>query len=129
MFEKAGRMKLRFTTTRGNISTEDLWDLPLISYKGTFSLDDLAKQLNRQSKEHGEESFVTKRNSANETLELKFEIVKHIIKIRLEELEQRNNAAALAAKKKKILEIIAGKEDEELASQSVSDLKKLVEGM
>jgi len=127
MFEKASRTKLRCNTDRGYLSTEDLWDLPLISRRGNFSLDDLAKKLNRQIKEAGDESFVTERSPANATLELKFEIVKHIIKVRLDDLEQRENAEVLRVKKKKILEIIAGKEDEELAGKSVDDLKKMVE--
>ena len=129
MFEKAGRMRLRFGSARGSITVEDLWALPLISRKGNFSLDDLAKRLSKEVKDSSEESFVMKRSRTNAALDLKFEIVKHIIKVRLDELEQKENAANLLFKKKKILEIIAGKEDEELAGKSVEDLKKLVEGM
>ena len=129
MFEKASRIKLRFVTTKGGVTVEDLWDLPLISRKGNFSLDDLAKRLNKEVKENGEESFVVRRNTANTLLDLKFEIVKHIIKVRLDELEQKENAAAQRVKKQRILEIIAGKEDEELAGKSVDDLRKMVEDL
>ena len=41
LFEKASKMKLRFSTTKGVLSTEDLWDLSL------ESLDRIAKNLKR----------------------------------------------------------------------------------
>jgi chemotaxis signal transduction protein len=125
MFEKASRLKLRFGTSRGNITTEDVWDLPLTSPNGAC-LDDLAKSLNKAVKDSGEESFVVKRNTVNTTLALKFDIVKHIIKVKLEELEARETAAATKAKKEKILNIIADKEDDSLKNTSVDKLKEML---
>ena len=45
MFEKASRLKLRFSTSIGMLSAEDLWDLPLSSRNGTANLDDVARNL------------------------------------------------------------------------------------
>lgn len=56
-FEIASRLKLRFETAVGMISTEDLWTLPLTS-NSKVSLDSLAVSLNKELK-GSEESFVT----------------------------------------------------------------------
>ena len=48
LFAKATRDKVKFVTVKGEISIEDLWDLPLTSEKG-FDLDsiNLLKNHNR----------------------------------------------------------------------------------
>lgn len=124
-FEKASRLKLRFATNRGNVTTEDLWDLPLIG-NNSVSLDHIAITLHRTIKEGGEESFVAKKSRINTVLELKLNIVKHIIKVKLDEVEVRENQATIKAKKEKILGIIADKEDENLKGESVDELKKML---
>ena len=127
MFEKASRMKLRFDTLRGRLSVEDLWELPLIG--GDICLDEIAKHLHRNLKDSEEESFVVKTTKANAKLELQFEIVKHIIAVRIDEKEAAENAKAIREKKQKILAIIAEKETENLKDSSVDDLKKLLESL
>lgn len=47
IFQQASRSKLRFATQLGNLSTEDLWDLPLTSVKGV-SLKSIATDLQKQ---------------------------------------------------------------------------------
>lgn len=125
MFEKATRQKLRFLTLVGNLTTEDLWELPLTNPRGP-SLDILAKDLNRQLKTDGEESFVVQKSNEDSVLNLKFSIVKHVIKIKLDEAITAGEAAATAAKKEKILSILADKEDETLKGKSADELKSLL---
>jgi hypothetical protein len=126
MFEKASRIKLRFATPAGLISTEDLWDLPLTSKVGAANLDDLAKGLNRKIGDN-EESFVDKPAKTNTTDQLAFDIVKRIIEVRLEEREAAKTARDKAVRKQKILGILADKKDEALKSMDVADLEKLLE--
>lgn len=126
MFEKASRLKLRFNTERGLVTVEDLWDLPLTSRNGV-SLDILAKSLNKQVKESEEESFVVEKNEKNRVLDLKFEIVKHIIKVKLEEREVEKKKADNKAKKEVILNIMAKKQNEELENKSIDELSKLLD--
>lgn len=125
MFEQATRIKLRFETTRGMVSAEDLWDLPLTSRNGV-SLDDLAKQLNKKLKESEEESFVVKRSTVNAQLQLQFDIVKHVIDVRLQEKETSKKASDLKQKKEKLLALRAEKEDENLKSLSTEDIDKML---
>lgn len=128
MFEKASRLKLRFTTSKGDITVEDLWDLKLTSRNG-FDLDSVAKNLNTAVKESGEESFVLKRNTKNAILDLKFEIVKHIIKVKMDEAEVAEKSAENKSKKETILGIIANKQNEELQGKSVEELTKMASSL
>jgi hypothetical protein len=125
-FEKASKMKYRFTTRKGNLTTEDLWDLPLTSESGV-SLDDLAKALNKEIKENAEESFVLTKTTSNKDLETKFSIVKRVIEVRLEEIETRKTAAARKAKKEQLLQLIYDKENAALSNKSIDELRAMLE--
>lgn len=125
MFEKATRLKLRYESTRGALSTEDLWDLPLTSTNGP-SLDNLAQGLSKQLKETTTESFVVKTTVADSTLQLKFDVVKHIIDVRLAERDKAALAKETKEKKERILSIISRKQDETLENTSLEDLQKMV---
>lgn len=128
MFEQASRKKLRFETPLGHLATEDLWDLPLTG-RGP-NLDKIALDLARRLREEGvEESFVTKTKKTNETLQLAFDVVKHVIDVRLAENEQARAKADAAAKKERILEIIARKQDAALEGSSMEELQKMVEAL
>lgn len=122
MFDQASRLKIRFETKKGLLSTEDLWDLPLT---GAVSLDQIAIGLNRQLKESDTESFVLKGKASDELLKLKFEIVKHVISVRLAEAEKEEEIRVNREKRQRILAIIAEKEDESLKSTSLEELRKL----
>ena len=124
MFKEATRLKLRFNTEAGNLSVEDVWDLPLTSEKKS-SLDKLAKALNKELKNSEEKSFVETPSKANATLQLKFSVVKEIIKVRLDEREARKAAADRKDRKELLNGIILKKENAELETSSLEDLKKM----
>ena len=128
MFEKATRLKLRFNTPVGNVSIEDLWDMPLTAPNGV-DLDNMAKGLSKAVAESKDESFVVKKSATNTVLGLKFDIVKYVIKVKLEEIEASEKRAETKAKKEKILEIIADKEDTSLRNKSAASLKKMLEDL
>ena len=128
LFEQASKLKLRFETERGRISTEDLWDLPLSKDHG-LSLDNLAKALNRKLKEESEDSFVVPKSKESSILSLQFELVKHVIKVKIEERDAKKQALKKQAKKKQIREIIADKEDESLKSLSEDELRKMLDDL
>lgn len=124
VFEHASRMKLRFSSPQGLITTEDLWDIPLTSKTGRANLDDIARAYSRQLKTQGEESFVTIPARKDPVLELGFEIVKRIIEIRLAENKAAKDKAEKAKKRQKIVDLIAKKEDEALGETDLAELKK-----
>lgn len=116
-FEKATRLRLRFETSRGNLNVEDLWRLPLAE------LDKLAIALNKQLKESSEESFIKAKSKDNKLLELRFDIVRHIIETLLSEDEEKKKAADKRAKREQLLELIAKKKNQELEGKSLEELE------
>ncbi len=129
MFEKADRLKLRFDTSKGLMSVEDLWDLPLTSATGKANLDDVAKGLFRQLKDEGDMSFVTPSAAKDKMIQMRFDIVKHIIDVRVAENAATELARANREKKQLILGIIAQKENEQLSNASLEDLQRLAESL
>lgn len=130
VFEQAARAKLRFESSKGLLSAEDLWDLPLTSAKG-MSLDGIARALYHQLRSGNDISFVNPGTTANTTDQLRFDLVKHVIDTKMIENAAANDAAANDAanrkeKKQHLLGIIAQKEGEALTALSVDDLRKMV---
>jgi hypothetical protein len=128
LFMEAARRKFRFTTPAGSVTVEDLWDLPLTATsRSKANLDDVAIELDRQIKNEGDTtSFVKRTTRSNTELKMKFEIVKAVIEVRLAEQEAAEARATNLEKKNRILELIAKKQDEELAGKSVEELRELV---
>jgi hypothetical protein len=130
MFEKASRLKLRFESPKGLLSVEDLWDLPLTSTRNGANLNDLAKAMNRELKASAEEDFVNQTATADSIirtlLQLRFDIVKHIINVRLAENAAAKAKADAKEKKDRILAIIERKQNEKLEGASLEDLQKMV---
>jgi hypothetical protein len=128
IFERATRLKLRFDTSRGFLTTEDLWGMPLTSGNG-FDLDAIARGLHRRLKDAEEVSFVVKTSGAASSDELAFEVVKHVIETKLAEQEAAKMRAANREKKQKLLSLIAEKQDESLKASSVEELQAMVEAL
>lgn len=122
IFEQASRRKLRFDVSNGIVGTEDLWDLPLTSKSGN-DLDTLAVALDKKLGTDTK-SFVKDRSAVNETLQLKFDVVKHVIDTKLAEARAAEEDAARKARKQKLLEVLEKKADSALDSMSVEDIKK-----
>jgi hypothetical protein len=129
MFEKASRMQLRFDTSLGLLSVEDLWELPLSSKSGRANLDDIAIGLHKQLKDGSDVSFVVKERKSDEVVQLKFDIVKHIIDVLLLEQQAREEAKSRREQKQKILAILADKQDEALKGKSIEELTALAEAL
>lgn len=122
MFEKATRAKLRFSSPRGDLSVEDLWDLPLTS-KTNIDLDSLAKRVNRNLKETSEESFVTPVKASNTRDDLRMEILKHIISVKIADRDAKTERDAKKVKRDRLLELLANKEDAALADLTPDQIK------
>ena len=122
MFEIATRTKMRFPF-RGMVSVEDLWDLSV------KDLDSIFKTLNAQVKKSQEESLLVTKTKEDETLSVQIEIVKHIVKTKLDEAETAKQSKELKEKKQKIMEIMAAKQDESLHNASLEELQAMLDNL
>ena len=127
MFEQASRLNLRFHSCKGLLTVEDLWDIPMT--KGPVNIDYIAKDIYQGLKNDEVESFVVENQNTigKQMLRLQFEIVKHIIKTRLKEIDVLKNAQVKKLKKQKIMAIIGDKQDESLKSASIEELQKMID--
>lgn len=129
LFETATKFAYRFNSSKGALTTEQLWDLPLTS-NGGFDLNSIAKGINKMIREAEEDNFVgVQANSELEILKNKLEIVKFIIADKQAEKEAARVRSAKAEERKKILEVLAGKQSAALQSMSEADLLARLEAL
>ena len=119
LFEVAARNKFRFQY-KGLISVEDLWAL------STGSLDSIFKVLNSELKQVQEESLLNTKTKADKELDMKIEIVKHIVAVKIEEENTKLQAKEKKAQKQKIMELLETKQDESLQNKSEDELKAML---
>ena len=125
IFEQAARKKFRFDSSKGQLTVEQLWDLPLTG--NGVNLDDIARGLFRQVKETDSEvSFVKPAVKSDASLQAKFDIVKHIIDVKVADRDAAEKAAATRAKNQKIMALIDQKQDEKLSSASIEELRAML---
>jgi DNA-binding PadR family transcriptional regulator len=126
IFEYAIRNKLRFASPRGELSAEQLWDVPLHS-KDDFNLNTVAKTANKALKDLSEESFVeTKKTPEHTRREMALEIVKYVIDTKLAEEAAAEKRAANKQEKEKILAVLAEKQAGKLSELSEKELQKRI---
>ena len=119
LFEVALRNKVRFNF-KGMITVEDLFSLSV------EDLDTIFKGLNAKLKEVKEESLLGTKSQENKILDTKIEIVKYIVKTKLDESKVAQEERELKVRRQKILEVIASKEDEGLKGKSLEELKAML---
>lgn len=124
IFLRAARAKLRFQSTVGPLTTEDLFDLPISRAVGNKpSLEAVGNALLQAQREIPEESILSTEptNPARAKVNLAIEIVKFVIAVKQHEAA---TAAARLAKKQeadRLREIIAARKATETP---VEDLEK-----
>lgn len=128
LFVRAARKKYRFDSARGELTTEQLWDLPLLG-RNSFDLDSVARSVNFALKAMGEESFVEKANPEQADAAAKLEIVKFVIAAKQAEAKAAEQRVERAAKRRKILDALADQENRELTSASKEELLKRLEAL
>lgn len=123
VFMNATRKKYRFSTAKGNLTTEQLWDLPL------ESLDEIWQKINATIEDASRTSLLSVRSNKNVELTEKAEVVKAIVEYKLAAAEKADKARQTKAEKERILNIIAAKQEQELASMSIDELEKRLEAL
>lgn len=117
MFKQASQIKLRFKTTKGDLTVEQLWDLPI------EELDKLAVSLERMSKSSGAKTFLEVKTKDDEIAKLRFDIALDILNTRQKADKEAQEAQDNKRHNEKILAIMASKQDEKLNSMSIEELQ------
>jgi hypothetical protein len=122
MFEKAVRLKLRFDH-KGVCSVEDLWDLSV------QELDNIFKGLNVKAKTMQEESLLQGQTKEDELLQLKIDVVKHVVTVKLQEQEVRKTEQDKRFKKQKLLALLEEKQDAQLRDLTPDQLQEMISNL
>jgi DNA-binding transcriptional regulator YhcF (GntR family) len=126
IFEYATRNKLRVPSARGELTTEQLWDVPLRS-RDDFNLNAVAKTASKAWKDLSEESFVeTARTPEHTRRETALEVVKYVIDAKLAEEVAAKKRADNKVEKEKLLAILAEKQDGKLSELSEKELQRRI---
>lgn len=119
-FKEAIRQKIRFSTTRGPLTTEQLWDLSLTD------LDNLAVTLKEEYEASGKKSFLVAKSTKDKTTKLKFDVVLDILTTKVDEAETTREALEIKEHNKKIIALIQEKKDESLKGKSIRQLEEML---
>lgn len=120
MYKEATKQKLRFNTTKGVLTTEQLWDLSL------QELDSLAVSLEKDYKNSKGKSFLDKKTTKDKTIKIQFDITLDILNSKVEEMEALQEVAETKEHNQKILALIKEKKDDELKGKSIKELEKMI---
>lgn len=125
IFENATRNKLRFASIRGDLSVEQLWDVPLRS-RDDFNLNVIAKGVKRTLNDTEENFVETTKTAEHARSEAAMKIIKHIIDTKLAEEEVARTRATKKQEKEKLLTILAEKQDGKLSDLSEKELQRRI---
>ena len=119
IFVRASRQKLRFKSSKGLVSTEDLWKMTLIA------LDKIARSVNAELNAAGEKSFIDDTSQENSELKLKLDVLVYVIEYQKKQKEAVKKRAETLTKKQLLDEAIAESEMAELKGKSTEELRKM----
>lgn len=128
LFITATRSKFLFASSAGQLTVQDLWDLPLTG-RGA-NLDDVARALHKSLREDdGDVSFVkTVVKKAAET-QMKFDLVKYVIDVKVAERDARKTAEEKADTKQKLMAKLAEKKDKALDEMSEQQIQTMIDSL
>lgn len=124
MYKQASRLCLRFQTSKGPLSVEQLWSL---------SMKDLANSIKAVNevlkKESGDElSFLSETTEVVDVENsLRFAILKDVYVTKKSEMENARDEAKRKEERQKIMGIIARKQENALEEMSIEDLTKMLD--
>lgn len=125
IYKQAAQQKLRFDTTRGSLSAEQLFDLPLTVL--ATAIRNLRGIMKKEVQVEDDPSFLDQPVKANTANQLRFEILKDVY------ITKKAEAAAIVAdrerkeRNQRIMELIKNKQDKELENKSIEELKAMLD--
>ena len=122
MYKKAAKLKLRFNSSKGLLTVEQLFDLTMPE------LSSLIKKVNTDLKKEvrvdDDLAFLEGKDETESLNSLKFDILKDVYLTKKQEREEAATDQEKKATRQKIAEIIAKKKDEALENLSIEELER-----
>lgn len=124
IYKQAAQQKLRFETNKGNLTVEQLFDLPLTVL--ATAIRNLRGTMKKEVQVEDDLSFLDQPIKANTANQLRFEILKDIY------LTKKAEAVAIITNREReernqrIMELIKNKQDKELENKSIEELKAML---
>lgn len=122
LFEMATRSKLRFPSTKGELSVEDLWDL------SDKDLDVVYKNLKDQEVKSSEESLLDDAN-VDPRLTAAIGIVKYIFTTKRNERLAENERINKKLTQRKYIDALSKKQDEAIEKMSEAELRAMIDSL
>lgn len=120
LFEMATRNKLRFPSTKGELSVEDLWDL------SDKDLDVVYKNLKDQEVKSSEESLLDDAN-VDPKLTAAIGIVKYIFTTKRNERLAEKERINKKLTQRKYIDALSKKQDEAIEKMSEAELRAMID--
>lgn len=120
LFEMATRSKLRFPSTKGELSVEDLWDL------SDKDLDVVYKNLKDQEVKSSEESLLDDAN-VDPKLTAAIGIVRYVFTTKRKEKLAEKERINKKLKQKKYIDALSKKQDEAIEKMSEAELRAMID--
>lgn len=122
MYKQLSRMCLRFQTTKGLLSVEQLWNLSLTDLSAAIKA--VKKVLTKDNDD--ELSFLDDDIITDSDNELRFNILKDVYLTKKKEKDEQKEQLSKKVHNQKILELIASKKESELQGKSIEELEKML---
>lgn len=122
LFEMATRSKLRFPSTKGELSVEDLWDL------SDKDLDMVYKNLKDQEVKSSEESLLDDAN-VDPKLTAAIGIVRYIFTTKRNEKLAEKERINKKLIQKKYIDALSKKQDEAIEKMSEAELRAMIDSL
>lgn len=122
LFEMATRSKLRFPSTKGELSVEDLWDL------SDKDLDVVYKNLKDQEVKSSEESLLNDAN-IDPKLTAAIGIVRYIFTTKRKEKLAEKERINKKQTQKKYIDALSKKQDEAIEKMSEAELRAMIDSL
>lgn len=122
-YKKAIRAKLRFQTSKGLLTIEQLWGLTLTELKNLIiTLHEAVKKVSSEDLAFLETEVIEEESEDK----MRFDIAVDVYKTKQQEAKDSREEVAKKAHNQHIAEIIAEKEEADLRSKSVEELKAMM---
>ncbi len=122
LFEMATRSKVRFPSTKGELSVEDLWDL------SDKDLDVVYKNLKDQEVKSSEESLLDDAN-VDPKLTAAIGIVKYIFTTKRNERLAEKERINKKLTQRKYIDALSKKQDEAIEKMSEAELRAMIDSL